>query len=335
MNKILRFFLILILVLLVGFLVLCMTSPSELKVERSTTMAAPKAAVWEQIVKFNNWSNWSPWKEQDTTIVVDITGVDGQPGSVYHYVGKTSGEGATTNTGVTDGEMKYEMNFIKPFKATADGYYRVVEEGGKTKVTWYFHQNHGFFMRGFAAIMGIEKMLIKSFDRGLELMKNYTETHKDMMPATATGMEITEIEFPAHIYAGVRGTIKWADMQKFFSDGYALVGKEAGARIAGPASALYYTWDEKNMQADMVACFPVADNKPVKGATIIEIPASAGYKMNYVGPYSGFENAHKAMNEKLASAGKQMKVVVEEYIKDPMSEKDSMKYETNIIYLVK
>jgi hypothetical protein len=124
-------------------------------------------------------------------------------------------------------------------------------------------------------------------------------------------------------------------MQKFFSDAYGLVGKEAGARINGPASALYWTWDEKNMQADMMACFPVGDNKPVKGATIEEIKAGHAYMMHYVGPYGGFQAAHKAIGDRMAADKKAMNVVVEEYIKDPSNEKDSMKYETNIWYLVK
>lgn len=337
MKKILRFFGILILVLLLGFLVLCAVSPSEVKVERSTTIDAPKAVVWEQIVKFSNWDNWSPWKEQDTTIISDISGTDGQQGSVYHYVGKRSGEGSSTNIGVSDGEMKYEMNFIKPFKAKADGYYRIADDGGRTKVVWYFHQDQNFFMRGFAAIMGMKGMLTKSFDRGLELMKNYTETHKET--AVVPTMPVTEIQFPAHIYAGVKGKVSVSDpvgMQKFFSDAYSLVGKEAGPRINGPAVGLILNWDDASMSGDMIAAFPVADNKPVKGAEITQVDAGTGYQVHYVGPYTGdgMHMAHMSASKAVKDAGKTIRLRIEEYIKTPGDTKDSSQYVTNIIYLV-
>ncbi|MBS1773155.1 MAG: SRPBCC family protein [Bacteroidetes bacterium] len=332
--KILRFLLILILILAAGYLVLCAVSDKELKVERTTMISAPKAVVFEQMVKFKNWDNWSPWKEQDSTITSDITGTDGEKGSVYHYVGKNSGEGKSINEGVSDGEMKYTMEFIKPFKSVADGYYKAAEEGGQTKASWYFHQEIGFFMRGFAALM-IKPMLEKSFERGLELMKIYCEAHKEAAPAANNSMTITETDYAAHIYAGVRANVKWADMHKFFGDAYALVGKEAGQSIAGPASGLYWTWDTTKMEANMMACFPVKDEKPVKGATIEKVAAGKAYMMHYVGPYGGFMAAHNAMHAKLVADKKEHRLVIEEYIKTADNETDSNKYETNIYYLLK
>ncbi len=334
-NLMIAFLVILILILLVGFLVLCAVSDSELKVERTTTINAPKAVVWEQIVHYKNWEHWNPWKEQDTTIVADVSGPDGSIGAVYHFVGKKSGEGRQTTTKVSDGEMQYEMEFLKPFQAKADGWFKLAEEGGKTKVSWYFHENLGFMWRGFMAIMGVSGMLQKSFDRGLELLKVYSETHAAEVQSDNAAMQISEADFPGHVYAGIRATVKWADMSAFFSKGYGLVGKEAGPRIAGPASALYWSWDEKNMQADAMACFPVNGKDPVKGAVIQDVPASKALLMHYVGPYSGFEAAHKAINDRLMADKKTMSLVIEEYLNDPMTEKDSTKLQTNIWYLLK
>lgn len=333
--KVLRFLGILLLILVVGFLVMCMVSSPEVKVEKSIVIDAPKAVVWDQVVYFKNWDNWSAWKEMDTTIVSDISGTDGQAGAKYHYVGKNSGEGTSTNMGVTDGEMKYEMNFIKPFEAKADGWIRITEEGGKTKATWYFHENMGFFMRGGFALMGGKKMLDQAFGRGLELLKNYSEAHKgDMAAAGTANFDIMETQFAAHNYAGMRKVVKWADMAKFFSDSYGALGKAAGARINGPATGLYYKWDEPNMQADVMAAFPVSDNKPVDGATMAAVPASNAYMIKYVGGYTGSYNAHMALSKHMEANSKKMGLVVEEYIKGPNEEPDSNKYITNIYYLV-
>jgi hypothetical protein len=217
MGKVLRFILILISILLVGFLVLCLVTDSEVNLERRTTINAPKAVVWQQIVNFKNWEHWNAWKEQDTTITVTYAGTDGQQGSSYSYKGNI-GEGKCTNMGITDGEMKYEMDYTKPFPGNADGYYKVVEEAGKTTVIMTYHQKMGFIARGMFAILG-KGMLEKTFDRGLELLKNYSEAHAADMPAGTAVPEVTEIQFPAHIYAGIKGKVAVSDpacMQKFF-----------------------------------------------------------------------------------------------------------------------
>jgi hypothetical protein len=337
MGKVLRFILILISILLVGFLVLCAVTDSEVKMEHRTTINASKAVVWEQIANFKNWMHWSSWKEQDTTIVVDYSGTDGQVGSKYHYVGKHIGEGTCTNTGLTDGEMKYEMDFVKPFPGKADGYYKVVEEAGKTTVIMSYHQNMGFLMRGMFAIMG-KGMLEKMFDRGLELMKEYCETHAADIPANspvANNITITETDFTAHTYAGIKGVVKWADMHNFFGNAYALVGKAAGQNIAGPGSALYWTWDTTKMETSMMACFPMKDDKPVKGATIEKVAAGKAYMIHYVGSYGGFMAVHNALHAKLTADKKEHRLVVEEYLKTPENETDSNKYETNVYYLLK
>lgn len=199
MKKVLKFLGILILILVVGYLVLCIASPAEGKVEASAIIDAPKSVVWKQVSDFNNWGNWSPWKEMDTTIVADASGPAGQEGAKYHYIGKDAGEGVCTNMGVNGMEMKYHMDFIKPWEGTADGIYKVSEEGGKTKISMTYNQPTSFMMRGMWALMG-KSMLTKMFNRGFELLKVYSEAHRDDT-AIVSPFRIEDAQFDAHIYA--------------------------------------------------------------------------------------------------------------------------------------
>lgn len=329
MKKVLKFLGILILILVVGYLVLCIASPSEGKVEANAIIDAPKSVVWKQVSDFNNWGNWSPWKEMDTTIVAEASGPAGMEGAKYHYKGQKSGEGVCTNMGVNGMEMKYEMNFITPFPGKAGGIYKVSDEGGKTKVMMTYSQPTPFLMRGMWALAG-KNMLQHMFDRGFELLKVYSEAHKD---DTAIVNNIQDVAYPAHIFAGVRKVVKWAEIGAFCGQTYGALGGELGARINGPASAIYYSWDEANQQTDMYACFPVADNAPARGATIAEVPASQAYMMHYVGGYMGSKAAHEALGAHMAANGKTMGLVIEEYIKGPAQTPDSNQYETNIYYL--
>lgn len=330
--KVLRFLLILILILVVGYLVLCAVSAKEVNVERSTTINAPASVVWDQMVHFKNWDNWSPWKEMDSTIVNDYTGVDGEPGSTSHYVGKHSGEGTMTNIGVTGMKMTYDLHFIKPFEAMTTGSVRVEEKDGAVVATQSFHQDVPFMMRGASALMGGEKMITTSFDRGLELLKKYAEAHA----ADAGGnISIQEVQFPGYKYAAIRQTIGWGDMDKFFAEAYGKLGQAAGARIIGPASALYYTWDTAKHQTDVAATFPVSGTDAVSGATMIDVPAVSAYMVEYTGPYTGSMSVHESLGRHLGMMGKESSLVVEEYVVGPPAETDSNKYVTKIYYLLK
>lgn len=329
MKKVLKFLGILILILVVGYLVLCIASPAEGKVEASAIIDAPKSVVWKQVSDFNNWGNWSPWKEMDTTIVSEASGPAGREGAKFNYKGKKSGEGVCTNMGVNGMEMKYEMNFIAPFPGKAGGIYKVSDKGGKTKVTMTYAQPTSFMMRGMWALAG-KKMLQGMFDRGFELLKIYSEAHRD---DTAIVQNIQDVAYPAHIFAGARKVVKWAEIGAFCGQTYGALGPVLGARINGPASAIYYSWDEANQQTDMYPCFPVADNAAAHGATIVEVPASQAYMMHYVGGYTGSQAAHMALGAHMAANGKTMGLVIEEYIKGPGETTDSNQYETNIYYL--
>jgi hypothetical protein len=202
-----------------------------------------------------------------------------------------------------------------------------------------YHQKMGFIARGMFAILG-KGMLEKTFDRGLELLKNYSEAHAADMPAGTAVPEVTEIQFPAHIYAGIKGKVAVSDpaaMQKFFDESYALIAKEAKDRIAGPPVGIVINWNDSTMSGEMMAAFPVKDNKPVKGAEIMEVAASSGYEVHAIGAYDGMAlpNAHMALAKKVAEAGKTMNLRIEEYIKTPGDTKDPNQCESNVIYLVK
>lgn len=331
MKKVLQFILILIVILVVGFLVLCAVTDGTVNIERSATINAPKNVVWNQVVKFKNWRYWNPWQKMDTTMVIDIEGVDGEEGSVYHWVGETSGEGYMTNTKVDGYRMNYDMHFIKPFEGKPDGYFTVTDEGGKTKVTWGYHDEQSFFMRGFSAILGMKKMLTASFDEGLGYLKEHIES------GAAYTYDIKQATFPATTYATLRETVAFQDMHQFFSQAYPKIYTAAGDRIdaSRPSAAIYYSWDMENMKSDLAAAFAVKGTDEIKGLEIVDIPQSSAYMIKYVGGYGNMEAAHMELNRYLESNNIKDVMVVEEYEVMAQTQADSNKWVTNIYYITK
>ena len=56
------------------FLIVVALQPSEFKVERSATVAAQPAAVFDQVNDFHKWEAWSPWAKLDPNAKVTFEG---------------------------------------------------------------------------------------------------------------------------------------------------------------------------------------------------------------------------------------------------------------------
>lgn len=333
MKKFLKFLGILILILLVGYLILCAVSPSEVDIKRSITINAPKDVVWNQMVNLKNGDNWSPWKKMDSTIVSVITGPEAQVGQKSEWDSKNSGSGNMTITEVSGYTMKYDLVFIKPFPGTAKCWVSVEGTDGNVTATQAYKAESGFFMRGANKLFG-KPFLESQFDVGLGLLKEYCESGKaGSATPSAPIVDIVEATFPATTFATIRKTVKFTEMDSFYSQSYEALGKAAGASIKGNAHSITYAWDEANGQGDMAAAFPVS--AAVAGTTMVNIPESKGYMVKYTGPYSGFYAVHGQIAKYAAENGLTDPLVVEEYIAMPPQVTDSNKFVTHIYYLKK
>lgn len=331
MKKFFRFLAILIVILAVGYLVLCLASGSETVVEKKITVNAPENVVWTAMSDYNHWDNWNPWKADDSTVTTTVTGPAGQVGQKSSWTSKKSGSGEMTISSVDGHKMTYDMHFIEPFESTAEGWVKTEKDGDKVIASWGFRSKSSFFARGLSAIM--KPMLEKSFEKGIKLLKDYAESGKVKVSA----YDIQEATFPATTYATLRQTVKFADMHTFFSNAYGQIATAAADRMdtTKPAAAIYYNWDTENMQSDLAAAFAVNGTEDINGLSIVNIPSSPAYMLRYAGGYSGSEAAHMAINEHLAKNGKEMQMVVEQYVVNAHTEPDSNKWVTDIYYIIK
>ena len=72
-------------VLVVGVLAaLVAMQPSEFRIERSATIAAPAPAVFAQVNDFHNWQAWSPWAKLDPTAKNSFEGAPAEKGRPSH-----------------------------------------------------------------------------------------------------------------------------------------------------------------------------------------------------------------------------------------------------------
>ena len=82
---------------LVILLIVVALQPSDFRVVRSTTIAAPPAAVFAQVNDFRRWEAWNPWGKIDPAMKHSYEGPASGVGAVYHWAGNNEvGEGRMT-----------------------------------------------------------------------------------------------------------------------------------------------------------------------------------------------------------------------------------------------
>ena len=337
MKKFIRFVVILLTVVIAAVVILGLYEPQDKTITRTTFIKAPKEAVFEQIVKYKNWPNWSPWYKMDSgKLTMTYYGTDGQPGSGYAWEGDKTGAGDMRDSAINGTHMMYKLTFTKPREGTAWGNLNADDSAGGTKVTWTCNMHFPFPINAMCIFMDMDKLLGGDFESGLKNMKAYLEAHSSV---TASEPTISEVDYPGHLYEGMRKVLSMAnpaDMNKFFAESYAVLGKDISGKINGPSAGIYFTWDTVKKESDMAAVFPVSDTTmQVKGAVFVALPASKAVMAVMKGGYGKEMDTHIAIAKYMSAKGEAHGLVLEEYITGPATEPDSNKWVTNIYYMLK
>jgi len=157
--------------------ILAAFQPSEFRVTRTTTMAAPPAAVFAQVNDFHNWEAWSPWAKLDPTAKNTFEGPAAGTGAAFAWSGNSKvGEGRMTITESRPSELvRIKLEFVRPFAATNTAEFAFKPAGGGTAVTWSMYGHNNFIARAFCLFVSMDKALGGEFEKGLASMKSAAE----------------------------------------------------------------------------------------------------------------------------------------------------------------
>ncbi len=170
---------------LIGLVVVAMailgyglTLPDEFRVERSATIAAPPAVVFEHVNDFHKWEAWSPWAKLDPHAKNSFEGPDAGEGAIFRWDGNDDvGTGAMTITAVTPGErIVMRLDFEKPMKDTSTSEFTFAPQGDKALVSWSMTGKHQSVIgKLICRAMNMEKMIGDKFDEGLASLSRVAE----------------------------------------------------------------------------------------------------------------------------------------------------------------
>ncbi|MFO0355998.1 MAG: SRPBCC family protein [Sphingobacteriaceae bacterium] len=319
------------------YLILCFVGPKEVTVERSTEIKISSVEDMQHKMadlKFFH-DKWSPWTRLDPNMKTSYAGECCKPGSSYSW---ESDKDSVGKGSMTFNEFKGDSVLITlHFDGMGDSkvYYITKPSANGMNVTWGMLTRIGFFGRAPMLFMNMDKMIGPDFEKGLAMLKKEVES----MPAeTAAKYDIQEIDWAEHFYIGVKSTLKFPELPKFFGESYGKIGAfmaKNKLEMACAPSAIYFTYDDVKMETECAAVMCLKEKKETKELETYVIPAGKALLIPYYGAYDKSANAHYAMDAYMKEKGLMQTMVIEEYVTDPMSEKDTAKWLTNIYYILK
>jgi effector-binding domain-containing protein len=334
--KFLRTLLLIILSLVILIVVVGLFLPSASHVERSTIIKQSPGVVFNQVNTLKNWEKWSPWHKLDTNMLLTYTGPESGVGSTYQWKSKQRNVGNGTLIIVEshpDSFINTSMEFEGMGKSNASYKFEKAPDG--TKVTWAMdskgegmpwymtipHRYFGLFMDG---------MVGPDFERGLNNMKEVAEK----MPATGN-YKIEEVTTDDQMAILIHGKAEMSDISAKLGMLYGKLGAYAGkhgAKTTGHPFAIYHSAKGGHFvfEAGIPVDKKIASSKDIK---FKEMKAGKAIKADYYGDYMGMGRGHRAIKEWMKTNDKKLHGAPwEVYVTDPMAEKDSTKWLSEIYY---
>jgi effector-binding domain-containing protein len=326
---------LIILVALFGiYLILCLVGPAKIHVEKRIDINSPAESVKSKLADYRFFhESWSPWTERDPGMKKSFEGNAGQPGHKLSWESdkKEVGKGSMTYKYTRNDTVMHSLFF----EGEGEGPVFHVVKGDETKssVTWVMANDVPFFARVFMLFMDVEKMVGTDFEKGLAKLKTALES----LPAIKN-YEVKEILWEAKTFYGIKTTTTFDKLAAFFGESYGKIGEACGkakAQPMGAPKAIYFKVDEQAMSGEVAAVMEFDSKTKLDGLEKWETAAGNVLLIEYYGEYDKTVGAHEAMDKYMKEKNLTQILCIEEYVTDPVVEKDPNKWLTNIYYLVK
>ena len=182
----LKILLIALAVIVVVFVVIIAIQPSDFRITRSASFAAPPEAVFAQVNDLHNWEAWSPWAKLDPAAKSTYDGPAAGVGAAFTWSGNNKiGEGRMTIIESRPNELvRFKLDFLKPFKASNTAEFTFKPEANQTAVTWSMYGKNSFIGKAIGLFMNCDKMVGGQFEQGLAQMKSVAEAASGKEHAT-------------------------------------------------------------------------------------------------------------------------------------------------------
>ncbi len=308
--------------------------PKSYKVERIRYINSTPAIIYQLTSDFYRWYLWVPWTKQfDTTAVFEIKGYGGQVGSIWKWTGKKFKQGEMVLTELKENELiAYDLKFDNGAHKSK-GTITIERTGDSCKVVWTDQGDLGFnpLFRYLGLLM--DRTMGLDFEKGLLKLKYVSEARskwpkiEEFRMAPQVLVVVTDSAVPA-TYPEV--------MTKAYKEVYSFIERNQ-IEITGAPLAIYMSWDSITQQSTMQIGVPVENASKGAGRVwVLNIPEQDVVAAQYFGPYDKTGIVYNILDQYIKEMGRTpVETPWEIYVTDPHSEKDTMKWQTTILFPLK
>src|SRR5438093_10451213 len=141
------------------FLVVVAMRPADFRVERSATLSASPAALFEHVNNHHKFAVWNPFMKLDPNVKNTYSGPESGVGAVCSWAGNRDvGAGSCTIIESKPGELvRYRMDWKRQMEGTATVDFTFKAETDKTVVTWAMYGKNNFMGKVMSLFMNCDK----------------------------------------------------------------------------------------------------------------------------------------------------------------------------------
>ncbi len=335
--KILKILLITITGFILLLLIISFLLPAKFHTQRSLHMKAKPEQVYKLVNNFKNWDQWNTWHKKDTLAQKQYNQIAAGKGASYSWKSNVDEVGEGTLTIIEDipnQKVKNEMQF----KGMGYSYteFLIEPDDSGVKVTWMMDtEGKGMPvllkpMWKYMCLM-MDKFVGPEYEKGLKNIKDIVENE----PAqTIAGFDAEIKEWPAFYYMGIREKLNGAEISQKFGAYIGLIMtemKRQGAEQAGNPFSINYS--ASGDLFDIEICIPVKkpmlENGNIKPGNKL---ATKALVIQYYGDYMNIGKVYGPGFEYLAKNNMNASgAPMEFYVTDPMLEKDTAKWLTEVV----
>lgn len=251
--KAFKYILFLVLILIIGLAIFVSVQPNSFKVERSRTINAPSAVIYNNVIDFKNWESWSSWVEAKPETKITLSEQTKGVGGSYAWEDEDGiGTMKTVDTKVNS-SIAQKMQFAD-FPINNVNWQLQPNEDGSTDVTWTIEgKGMPFMFKAYTTAMGgMEELIGPHYERGLEMLDSVLVADMKRYDVSVKGITQHSGGFYLYNTTSCKMDNFKEKMQEMFPKigGYAIANN---IKMAGSPFVIYHKWDEAN-NAVMFSC---------------------------------------------------------------------------------
>ncbi|MCR9296949.1 MAG: GyrI-like domain-containing protein [bacterium] len=292
-------------------------------VERSIVINARPEDVYQRVADYGTWTTWSPWLCSEPEAQVTVSDDANSVGSLYSWEGEVVGAGEIEHKSLVEGSrIEDEIRFLKPMKSVSNVGFAFepasTEQGDATRVTWNMDGSLPWFL--FWMTSQLESFIGMDYDRGLKMLKEWTETGHVQSSTKVHGIQ----KMGPFQVLGVRGQAKLSEIGSAMDSAFAKATQlleQHGLPVDGEKISVYHKFDAKQETFEFTSGYlfgsPV-DSVP-SGLDSWSMPEMDTFRVDHIGSYDHLGNAWSAaMQHARSKKMKQSKIgTFELYKNDP------------------